>query len=104
MIEGQQKGAEGPVPRPGTSVRVGCDGSAYARLVDQPGEPTASPHVEGPVDLSALERIEGELEAVERALEQIDQGVYKGFEGLDLPAAAGATPRVPDAEDVVPEI
>ncbi len=33
-------------------------------------------------DLAALERIEGELFAVERALEQIDQGVYEGFPGL----------------------
>ena len=38
---------------------------------------------EGPVDVSVLERIEGELQAVERALEQIDQGVYDGFAGLD---------------------
>ena len=37
---------------------------------------------QGP-DLSVLERIEGELFAVERALEQIDQGVYGGFAGLD---------------------
>ena len=37
---------------------------------------------QGP-DLSVLERIEGELFAVERALEQIDQGVYEGFAGLD---------------------
>lgn len=34
-------------------------------------------------DLSALEKIEGELFAVERALEQIDQGVYEGFAGLE---------------------
>jgi hypothetical protein len=34
-------------------------------------------------DLATLERIEGELFAVERALEQIDQGIYEGFEGLD---------------------
>ncbi len=34
-------------------------------------------------DLSVLERIEGELFAVERALEQIDQGVYEGFAGID---------------------
>ena len=39
---------------------------------------------QGP-DLSVLERIEGELFAVERALEQIDQGVYSGFEGLPDP-------------------
>jgi hypothetical protein len=34
-------------------------------------------------DLVVLERIEGELFAVERALEQIDEGVYEGFAGLD---------------------
>jgi len=39
-------------------------------------------------DLSALEKIEGELFAVERALEQIDQGVYEGFAGLDDQASA----------------
>lgn len=39
-------------------------------------------HVEP--DLAVLERIEGELHAVERALEQIDQGVYDGFAGLDV--------------------
>lgn len=42
---------------------------------------------EAPVDLSALERVEAELQAVERALEQIDQGVYEGFAGLDGIAA-----------------
>jgi hypothetical protein len=36
-------------------------------------------------DLGVLERIEGELFAVERALEQIDQGVYEGFAGLEEP-------------------
>lgn len=36
-------------------------------------------------DLLALEQIEGELFAVERALEQIDEGVYSGFEGLPEP-------------------
>ena len=41
-------------------------------------------------DLSALERIEGELFAVERALEQIDQGVYDGFAGLGEVAPAAA--------------
>lgn len=41
-------------------------------------QPTAS----AAPDLAALERIEGELFAVERALEQIDQGVYDGFAGL----------------------
>lgn len=57
-------------------------------------EPTAEesppPASDGP-DLSRLEQIEGELHAVERALEQIDQGVYDGFAGLDAPVApAGA--------------
>jgi hypothetical protein len=33
-------------------------------------------------DLGALELIERELFAVERALEQIDEGVYEGFAGL----------------------
>ena len=37
-------------------------------------------------DLGALERVEGELFAVERALEQIDAGVYEGFAGLPDPA------------------
>ena len=50
-------------------------------------DPTAAesspPAVEGP-DLTRLERIEGELHAVERALEQIDQGVYDGFAGLEV--------------------
>jgi hypothetical protein len=45
--------------------------------MDEPVAPEAEP------DLAALERIEGELFAVERALEQIDQGVYEGFAGLD---------------------
>ena len=39
-------------------------------------------------DLAVLERIEGELFAVERALEQIDQGVYEGFAGLEDQAPA----------------
>lgn len=39
---------------------------------DAPSEP----------DLSVLEQIERELFAVERALEQIDQGTYDGFAGL----------------------
>jgi hypothetical protein len=38
-------------------------------------------------DLAALERIEAELFAVERALEQIDEGVFAGFEGLPAPGA-----------------
>ena len=37
-------------------------------------------------DLSRLEQIEAELFAVERALEQIDEGVYAGFEGLPEPS------------------
>jgi hypothetical protein len=37
-------------------------------------------------DLAMLERIEGELFAVERALELIDEGVHSGFEGLPDPA------------------
>ena len=37
-------------------------------------------------DLGALERIEAELFAVERALEQIDEGVYDGFAGLPEPS------------------
>lgn len=41
-------------------------------------------------DLSVLETIEGELFAVERALEQIDQGTYDGFAGL--PAAPSPEP------------
>ena len=39
-------------------------------------------------DLAVLETIEGELFAVERALEQIDQGVYEGFAGLEGQAPA----------------
>jgi hypothetical protein len=39
-------------------------------------------------DLAVLEKIEGELFAVERALEQIDQGVYEGFAGLEDQAPA----------------
>ena len=33
-------------------------------------------------DLAVLETIEAELFAVDRALAQIDEGVYDGFEGL----------------------
>jgi hypothetical protein len=51
-----------------------------------PGPPPDAPPPatadDGP-DLATLERIEGELHAVERALEQIDQGIYGGFAGLD---------------------
>ncbi len=39
--------------------------------------------VESAPDLAVLERIEGELFALQRALEQIDEGVYEGFVGLD---------------------
>lgn len=48
-----------------------------------------------PIDLSVLERIEGELDAVERALEQIDQGVYDGFAGI---GEVADTADVPDDE------
>jgi hypothetical protein len=37
-------------------------------------------------DLAVLEKIESELFAVERALEQIDEGVYDGFAGLPEPS------------------
>lgn len=43
-------------------------------------EPTGA---DAALDLAVLETIEGELFAVERALEQIDEGVYEGFAGLD---------------------
>ena len=44
------------------------------------------PHVgEAEPDLGALELIEAELFAVQRALEQIDEGVYSGFDGLPEP-------------------
>jgi hypothetical protein len=45
--------------------------------MDGPLDPEPAP------DLAVLEKIEGELFAVERALDQIDQGVYEGFVGLD---------------------
>ena len=48
-------------------------------------DPSIAPEAEP--DLVALERIEGELFAVERALERIDEGLYSGFEGLPEPAA-----------------
>lgn len=44
-------------------------------------EATEALHAEP--DLAVLERIEQELFAVERALEQIDEGAFEGFEGLD---------------------
>lgn len=51
--------------------------------------PVAEAESAAPVDVTVLERIEGELRAVERALEQIDQGIYEGFVGLDAPDAVG---------------
>jgi hypothetical protein len=48
-------------------------------------EPLTEPLTEAEPDLAALEQIEAELYAVERALEQIDAGVYSGFEGLPAP-------------------
>ena len=55
--------------------------SEYGERMEEPLGGEAEP------DLAHLERIEGELFAVERALEQIDQGVYEGFEGLPAPGA-----------------
>ena len=51
---------------------------------DLPDQSAAEP------DLARLERIEAELFAVERALEQIDEGVYAGFDGLPDPATGSA--------------
>lgn len=51
----------------------------------------------GATDLVVLERIEAELHAVERALEQIDQGVFDGFAGLDADPVGDA-----DAEGASP--
>jgi hypothetical protein len=56
---------------------------AWAPRVERMEEPLVG---EAEPDLGALERIEGELFAVERALERIDEGVYSGFEGLPEPA------------------
>jgi hypothetical protein len=50
--------------------------------MDESANPEEAP------DLAVLEKIEGELFAVERALEQIDQGVYEGFAGLEDQAPA----------------
>lgn len=55
-------------------------------MEDEAQEPTVDP--EQAPDLAVLEKIEGELFAVERALEQIDQGVYEGFAGLEDQAPA----------------
>jgi hypothetical protein len=46
------------------------------------------PAADAAPDLAVLETIEGELFAVERALEQIDEGVYEGFAGLGDQAPA----------------
>lgn len=81
----------------GVTVRPTLEG------VDQPVEPLASSTLDAPVDLTRLERIEGELQAVERALEQIDQGVYEGFAGLDSLASPTAPPQAPDPEVFIPE-
>ena len=51
-------------------------------------EPETGSTTEAAPDLAVLETIEGELFAVERALEQIDQGVYEGFAGLEGHASA----------------
>ena len=50
-------------------------------------DPTAA---DAEPDLAVLERIEGELFAVERALQQVDEGVYSGFAGLPEPSAEGS--------------
>ena len=55
-----------------------------------------------PIDLSVLERIEGELDAVERALEQIDQGVYDGFAGIGADSVSEAAPASPVEPDEGP--
>lgn len=52
--------------------------------MDQDAALPEPPAPESPVDLRALEDIERELNAVDAALQQIDAGVYHGFEGLDL--------------------
>ena len=45
-------------------------------------QPASSDEADDAPDLAVLEKIEAELFAVERALEQIDEGVYDGFAGL----------------------
>jgi hypothetical protein len=47
----------------------------------------ASTTTDAEPDLAVLEKIERELFAVERALQQIDEGVYSGFDGLPEPGA-----------------
>ncbi len=54
--------------------------------MDSDAQAPLPPSTEGP-DLTRLEQIERELHAVERALEQIDQGVYRDFVGLDAPVS-----------------
>lgn len=54
----------------------------------EPSTAEPSPPAAEAPDLSRLEQIEAELHAVDRALEQIDQGVYDGFAGLDAPAGS----------------
>lgn len=51
--------------------------------MDEPTPDNAAPPSDPQIDLGVLEHIEEELAAVERALEQIDQGVYEGFAGID---------------------
>ena len=58
-------------------------------------EPLA-PEADDAPDLAVLEKIEAELFAVERALEQIDEGVYDGFAGL-----AGQPPEQPSTSSSV---
>jgi hypothetical protein len=72
--------------------------------VEQPAEPVASTQLDAPVDLTRLERIEGELQAVEQALEQIDQGIYEGFTGLESSDPAGSARHGPGRGDAVPEV
>jgi hypothetical protein len=67
---------------PGTTAR-----EATLQVMEPNAEEPAPPAGDGP-DLSRLEQIEAELHAVERALEQIDRGVYDGFAGLDALASS----------------
>jgi hypothetical protein len=60
--------------------------------------PAPAPVAAEPPDLEVLERIEGELHAVERALEQIDAGVYDGFAGLDAPSVEAPSTEAPSTE------
>jgi len=65
------------------------------------GDTQADP-TPAPPDLSVAVRIERELDAVERALEQIDRGVYDGFEGLDGLGHAGGTATAPQEPPPAP--